>query len=190
MSGVKEAVLGLDVGTSALKAVAIDQAGTTIASRERSYPLLNPAPGWSEQHPEEWWEAARTVLRELSEELESDYRPLALGLSGQMHGMVPLDESGEVVRPAVLWNDQRTGEAVAAIERAVPRREMIERTGNPAITGFQLAKVVWLRDAEPDNFARTRHILFPKDFIGYRLTGELFAEPADASGSNAFNLHA
>ena len=190
MSRLEGVALGLDVGTSALKAVAVDEAGEVVASCDRAYPLLTPQPGWSEQRPEEWWDAARWAIRELLSELEGRYEPLAIGLSGQMHGMVPLDENGAVVRPAILWNDQRTGEAVAAIERSVPRRELIDRTGNPAITGFQLAKVVWLRQAEPQNFARTSNILFPKDFIGYRLTGELFAEPCDASGSNAFNLHA
>lgn len=182
--------LGIDVGTSALKVVAVDDYGNVVASSEKSYPLLTPKPGWSEQQPEEWWRAAKLALSELASHLEGRFTAVALGLSGQMHGMVPLDEAGEVVRPAVLWNDQRTSEAVARIEQAVPRRQMIERTGNPAITGFQLAKVVWLREAEPANYARSRHFLFPKDFIGYRLTGELYAEPSDASGSNAFNLHA
>ncbi|MEX2534832.1 MAG: xylulokinase [Trueperaceae bacterium] len=186
----KRTGLGIDVGTSALKALAVDEAGAVLATSERSYPLLTPQPGWSEQEPEAWWQAAREALAELTARLEGEYEPMALGLSGQMHGMVPLDEAGEVVRPALLWNDQRTGDAVDAIEQAVPRREMIERTGNPAITGFQLAKVVWLREVEPESYARTRHVLFPKDFIGFRLTGELFAEPSDASGSNAFNLHA
>ncbi|HEX7002793.1 MAG TPA: xylulokinase [Trueperaceae bacterium] len=187
---MRGAALGLDVGTSALKAVAVDESGEVIARCDRTYPLLTPRPGWSEQRPEEWWEAARSALRQLAQDVAGEFEPRALGLSGQMHGMVAVDEHGEVVRPAILWNDQRTGDAVRTIEAAVPSREMIERTGNPAITGFQLAKVVWLRQAEPENFERTRHVLFPKDFIGYRLTGELFAEPCDASGSNAFNLHA
>jgi xylulokinase len=182
--------IGLDIGTSGLKAVAVDETGQVVADAEASYPLLTPRPGWSEQEPEAWWDATRQALRELTGSLGGYREPVAVGLSGQMHGMVALDGSGGVVRPALLWNDQRTGEAVRSIEKAVPRGEMIERTGNPAITGFQLAKVVWLKHVEPASFARTRQVLFPKDFVGYRLTGELYAEPSDASGSNAFNLHA
>jgi xylulokinase len=182
--------LGLDVGTSGLKAVALDEDGAVVAEADASYPLLTPRPGWSEQEPAAWWHAAQSALRTLVQRLAGEYRPVALGLSGQMHGMVPLDAGGGPVRPALLWNDQRTGGAVEAIERAVPRQLMIERTGNPAVTGFQLAKVVWLREEEPESFRRTRHILFPKDYLGFRLTGEMFAEPSDASGSNAFNLHA
>jgi len=105
-----------------------------------------------------------------------------------MHGMVPLDSSGEVIRPALLWNDQRTGEAVAWLESKVPRQTFIDRGGNPPITGFQLPKVVWLRDHEPENYARVRHVLFPKDYIAYKLTGQMHAEPSDASGSNCFHL--
>ncbi|MEX2541184.1 MAG: xylulokinase [Trueperaceae bacterium] len=192
MAGRSQSIigLGLDVGTSGLKALAVDEHGQVVAEAEESYPLLTPRPGWSEQEPEAWWAAARTALKELSGRLPASGRVVALGLSGQMHGMVALDGKGSVVRPALLWNDQRTGDAVRAIERAVPRRKLIERTGNPAITGFQVAKVVWLKANEPDAFAATEHVLFPKDFLGYRLTGEMYAEPSDASGSNVFNLHA
>lgn len=182
--------LGIDVGTSALKAVAIDESGRVVAESDHPYPLLTPNPGWSEQDPADWWQAAQAALAEVGGQLAGRFEPVALGLSGQMHGMVPLDRAGEVVRPALLWNDQRTGREVREIETRVPRAEMIERTGNPAITGFQLPKLLWLRNSEPDSFSRTRQVLFPKDFLGYKLTGEMYAEPTDASGSNAFNVHA
>jgi xylulokinase len=112
----------------------------------------------------------------------------AIGLSGQMHGMVALDGDDRVVRPALLWNDQRTGDAVAEIEAAIGRARLVERTGNPAITGFQLPKVVWLRRHEPEAFARTRRVLLPKDYVGLRLSGEAVAEPCDASGTGAYHL--
>ena len=179
--------LGLDVGTSGVRVLAVDERGVVVGETTRAYPLLTPKPGWTEQRPEDWSAATLEALTEMAAELD-DYDILALGLSGQMHGMVPLDASGEPVRPAILWNDQRTGAAVADIERRVPRREMIRRTGNPAITGFHAPKLVWLRSEEPENFARTRHSLLPKDYLGYVLTGELASEPSDNSGTNLFNL--
>ena len=179
--------LGLDVGTSGVRVLAVDGRGVVVGETTRAYPLLTPKPGWTEQRPEDWAEATLEALTETAAEL-GGREVLALGLSGQMHGMVPLDASGEPVRPALLWNDQRTGAAVAEIERRVPRREMIRRTGNPAITGFHAPKLVWLRSEEPENFARTRHSLLPKDYLGYLLTGELASEPSDNSGTNLFNL--
>ena len=187
---MKEAVaLGLDVGTSGLKAIALNAAGERVAEAGASYPLLTPRPGWTEQHPADWVNAARTALSELAGQL-SNHEVVALGLSGQMHGLVPLDAGGEVIRPAPLWNDQRTGAAVLEIEARVPRGELIARTGNPAVTGFQLPKILWLRQAEPEHFARLRHALLPKDYLGYVLSGELATEPSDASGVGALNLAA
>jgi len=178
--------LGIDVGTTSVKVVAVDGAGAVIAEAERDHPLSTPRPGWTEQRPEDWWtgacEATKAILTRLGRQ------PNAVGLSGQMHGMVPLDAAGEVIRPAILWNDQRTGEAVREIDAAIGRRTLIERGGNPAITGFQLAKVVWLKRAEPDSFRRLARVLFPKDYLGFRLTGRAVAEPSDASGSNCFHL--
>ncbi len=181
--------LGLDVGTSGLKAVALNAAGESVAVAGTTYPLLTPQPGWTEQHPQDWVNAAKMALSELASQL-TNYDIVALGLSGQMHGLVPLDGAGEVIRPAPLWNDQRTGAAALEIEARVPRGELIARTGNPAVTGFQLPKIVWLRGAEPQNFARLRHALLPKDYLGFVLTGELVTEPSDASGVGALNLAA
>lgn len=179
--------LGIDVGTSGIKVVAVDPDGRRLTEADRGYPLLTPRPGWTEQRPGDWWEAACAAIRATLESLEGR-DVAAVGLTGQMHGMVPLDADGGVVRPALLWNDQRTGDAVRQIEAAVGRATLIERGGNPAITGFQLPKLVWLRDAEPEAFARVRCVLFPKDYLGLRLTGRAVAEPSDASGSNAFEL--
>lgn len=189
MAQPQPVTIGLDLGTSGLKGLVVSQDGTTLLEASASYPLLTPRQGWTEQDPAEWLRAAREVLRELAAGArERRLEPAAIGLSGQMHGLVALDARGEVVRPAPLWNDQRTGDAVIEIERAVPRAELIGRTGNPAVTGFQLPKLVWLRQAEPHAFARTRRVLLPKDYLGYALTGRMRTEPSDASGTGLLNL--
>lgn len=180
-------VLGLDLGTSGVRVLAVTPDGKVLAETNQSHPLLTPKPGWTEQRPQDWLDASFKALQEMVAQLQ-DLEIVALGLSGQMHGMVPLDAQGKIVRPAILWNDQRTGPAVQEIETRVPRAELIQRTGNPAITGFQLPKLVWLRASEPEAFARTRHVLLPKDYLAYVLTGEMIAEPSDASGTNCFNL--
>ncbi len=180
-------VLGLDLGTSGVRVLAVDLGGKLIAEVNRSYPLLTPRPGWTEQRPGDWAKETLTALKEMADKL-AGHDILGLGLSGQMHGMVPLDAHGEVVRNAILWNDQRTGAAITEMEERVPRQMMIQRTGNPAITGFHVGKLLWLRSEEPENFAKTKHSLLPKDYIGYLLTGELASEPSDNSGSNCFNL--
>jgi xylulokinase len=184
-------VVGLDLGTSGLKAVALNRGGERVAEASRAYPLFTPRPGWTEQRPEDWAGALVAALRDLTQTLkEANAVPLALGLSGQMHGAVFLDRHGEALCPAPLWNDQRTAGAVAEIERAVPRAELIARTGNRAVTGFQLPKLLWLRQAEPSLFARTAHVLLPKDYLGFLLTGQLRTEASDASGVGALNLAA
>ena len=180
-------VVGLDLGTGGVRAIAIDLQGQIIAQATRSYPLLTPQPGWTEQNSSDWVEASLDALFDVTQQLDG-YRAIALGLSGQMHGMVPLDAQGKAIRPAILWNDQRTGKAVVEIEAAIPRHELIQRTGNPAITGFQLSKLLWLRTEEPQAYTRLWRILLPKDYLGYVLTGEPFTEPSDASGVGCLNL--
>ncbi len=179
--------LGLDLGTSGVRVLAVNAKGNVIAEVNKHYPLLTPQPGWTEQNPSDWAKQSLLALKDMAKKVKG-YDIIGLGLSGQMHGMTPLDAKGEVVRPAILWNDQRTGEAVKAMEKAVPRKDFIQRTGNPAITGFHLPKLVWLRKAEPDNFKRTKHSLLPKDYIGYILTGHMASEPSDNSGTNCFHL--
>lgn len=187
MAGDGDLALGVDVGTSGVGVVALDRSGRAVARADHPVPLHTPRPGWTEQDPGDWLRAAEAGLRDVARAV-GPARVAAVGLSGQMHGMVALDADDRVVRPALLWNDQRTGDAVAEIEAAFPRARLIERTGNPAITGFQLPKVVWLRRHEPEAFARTVRVLLPKDYLGFHLTGEAVAEPADASGTNAYHL--
>jgi len=186
---LKPVSIGIDLGTSGLKTIALTPEGHTVAETSASYPLLTPRPGWTEQYPSDWLEATRKTLSELAQKLSlTGHVPIAIGLSGQMHGMVPLDAKGNVVRPAPLWNDQRTAEACAEIEAAIPRKELIQRTGNPAVTGFQLPKLIWLRKAEPENYARTALVLLPKDYLAFALTGRAATEPSDASGIGTLNL--
>ena len=143
-----EVTLGLDLGTSGVKVVALGADGRVLAQATQGYPLLTPHPGWTEQRPQDWVEATLGALKSVAGQLlAAGHTPLALGLSGQMHGAVFLDAHGEVIRPAPLWNDQRTAGAVAEIEAAVPRAELIARTGNRAVTGFQLPKLLWLRQS-------------------------------------------
>ena len=180
-------VVGLDLGTGGVRAIAVNLQGQIIAQTTRSYPLFTPQPGWTEQNSSDWVEASLDALFDVTQQLDG-YRAIALGLSGQMHGMVPLDAQGKAIRPAILWNDQRTGKAVVEIEATIPRQELIQRTGNPAITGFQLPKLLWLRTEEPQAYARLWQILLPKDYLGYVLTGESVTEPSDASGVGCLNL--
>lgn len=186
MSG-PSVTIGLDVGTSGLKAVALDDAGRVVAEADASYPLLTPQPGWTEQRPEDWWRAAGEALGRLCNTVSPD-AVRAVGVSGQMHGMVALDAGGRPIRPALLWNDQRTGAQVEALERTIARDELVRRTGNPAVTGFQLPKLLWLRDSEPEHYDAVRTVLFPKDWIAHALTGERAGEATDASGSGAFAI--
>ena len=173
-------MLGIDIGTTGAKGVALSADGRVLASATDSYPLSTPQPGWSEQDPELWWTAAQRLLDVLPDG--------PVGLSGQMHGLVVLDEHGEVLRPAILWNDQRTAAECLEIERRVGLEHLIELTGNRALTGFTAPKLLWLRTHEPETYERIRHILLPKDYVRYRLTGELTIDAADASGTLLFDV--
>lgn len=172
--------LGIDVGTSGVKALLIDESGRVVADAHAEVPLSTPRPGWSEQDPNDWWTATEQCIAAIGE------RPDAVGLSGQMHGSTFLDEAGKVIRPALLWNDQRTAEQVAFIDRKVGHDRIRQITANPPLTGFQLPKLLWLRDHEPEAYARVRQVLLPKDYIRYRLTGVYATEVSDASGTGAF----
>jgi len=176
--------LGIDIGTSGTKTLAMDEQGQILASALDTYPCYVPKPLWSEQDPEDWWQATiksvRTVMKKARLK-PADVR--AIGLSGQMHGSVFLDKHHKVVRRAILWNDQRTAAECREIEqRAGGVRELIRMVANPAMTGFTAPKILWLRNNEPKNFAKTRKILLPKDEIRRRLTGEFATEVSDASG--------
>jgi xylulokinase len=179
---VTEALVGLDVGTTGVKALAITPLGEVVASAEESYPLSTPRPDWSEQDPEDWWRASERALSQLGAET-----PL-VGLSGQMHGLVCLDDRDRVLRPAILWNDQRTAAECAEIEERVGLDRLIELTGNRALTGFTAPKLLWLRRHEPDVYARIHRIVLPKDYVRLRLTGEWAIDAADASGTLLFDV--
>ena len=177
--------LGIDVGTSGTKTLAMRTDGKILATATVEYPLSSPKPGWSEQDPEHWWQAAirsvRAVLK-LGKIKSADVA--GIGLSGQMHGSVFLDSRGKVIRPAILWNDQRTSAECAEIEsRAGGRAPLIELVANPALTGFTAPKILWLRKHEPRNYERVRQVLLPKDFVRFRLSGEFATELSDASGT-------
>jgi xylulokinase len=183
-----DAFLGVDVGTSGVKAVAVDARGDVVASATRPLALRTPRPGWAEQDPEAWWDATREVVREVAARVGAA-RVAAIGLSGQMHSSVFLDRAGEVIRPALLWCDGRTTAQCAEITRLAGGEEKLrEWVSNPALEGFTLPKVLWLRAHEPDAYARVATVLLAKDFIRYRLTGALATEPSDASGTLMFDV--
>jgi xylulokinase len=177
-------LVGVDVGTTGVKAVALTPEGRVVARAEHAYPLSTPRPGWAEQDPEDWWRAAEAAVSSLAGDA------IAIGLTGQMHGLVALDEHDRVLRPAILWNDQRTGDECREIEERVGRERLLELTGNPALTGFTAPKLLWLRRHEPETFARIRRVLLPKDYVRLRLTGEHATDVADASGTLLFDVGA
>jgi xylulokinase len=176
--------LGIDVGTSGTKTLAVNDRGKIVGQALATYPCYHPKPLWSEQDPEDWWEATVKTVRSAVKQAKlkpADVR--AIGLSGQMHGSVFLDKQDRVIRRALLWNDQRTGAECEEIERrAGGREQLISMVANPALTGFTAPKILWLRNHEPKNFAKTVKILLPKDEIRRRLTGEFATEVSDASG--------
>jgi xylulokinase len=175
------ALVGLDLGTGGVRAVALDEDGSVVADASAGYPLHSPRPGWTEQEPADWWGSAREVLGRVASEVGGDVA--GIGLTGQMHGSVFLDSSDEVVRPALLWNDQRTQEQCDEITESVGAERLIELAGNPALTGFQAPKVLWLREEEPENYERTARVLLPKDYVRLLLTGEHATDVSDASGT-------
>jgi xylulokinase len=176
--------LGIDVGTSGTKTLAINGRGKILGQAMATYPCYHPKPLWSEQDPDDWWQATVKTVRAVVKKAKlksADVR--AIGLSGQMHGSVFLDKQNRIVRRALLWNDQRTAAECEEIERrAGGRQRLIQMVANPALTGFTAPKILWLRNNEPKNFAKTVKILLPKDEIRRRLTGEFATEVSDASG--------
>jgi len=176
-------LVGLDVGTTGAKALAVTPQGEVLARAEEGYLLSTPRPGWSEQDPEDWWRASQAVLAAVGAE-----EAAGIGLSGQMHGLVTLDEADHVIRPAILWNDQRTAAECAEIEELIGLERLIGFTGNRALTGFTAPKLLWVRRHEPEAYARVRHVLLPKDYVRLRLTGEHLTDVADASGTLLFDV--
>jgi xylulokinase len=176
-------LLGIDVGTSGAKALLIDESGQVLKEAMAEYPLSTPKPLWSEQNPEDWWAGVQACLAQINEP-----KPDAIGLTGQMHGAVFLDKDDQVIRPAILWNDQRTAEECAEIEATVGRERVMRITCNPPLTGFQAPKLLWLRNHELSNYQQLRTLLLPKDYVRLRLTGEKVTDVSDASGAGVFNV--
>lgn len=182
-------LIGIDVGTSATKTVLFDENGRTVASASKEYPLSQPKNGWAEQNPEDWRDAVfETVAGVVARSGVEKTSVKGIGISGQMHGLVMLDESGKVIRPSIIWCDQRTSAEVEDMLRILPRERWIEITANPPLTGWTASKILWVRKHEPDNYARCRHILLPKDYIRYVLTGVFATEVSDASGMQLLDV--
>lgn len=177
--------LGIDIGTSGTKTLAIREDGSILASATAEYPLSHPKPGWSEQDPEHWWQATISTTKQVLKKGGIKKEEVAgIGLSGQMHGSVFLDKKHDVIRPALLWNDQRTAAECDEITKAAGGREaLIGLVANPALTGFTAPKILWLRNKEKKNFDRVVKVLLPKDYVRLRLTGEFASEVSDASGT-------
>jgi xylulokinase len=180
-------LLGVDIGTSGAKALAIDEAGKIVVRAAREYSLHTPRPLWAEQNPHDWWDAACQCIRQITQEIPAE-EIAGIGLSGQMHGLVMLDENGEVLRPAILWCDQRTQAQCDFITEKVGADLLVEETCNPVLTGFTAPKIIWVRDSEPEIFARARMHLLPKDYLRFKLTGEFATEVSDASGTSLLNV--
>jgi len=182
-------LLGIDLGTSGTKTVLFRQDGTALALSTVEYPLSQPENGWAEQAPEDWWNAAiQTISAVLKKSAVNPDDIAGLGISGQMHGLVMLDEAGEVLRPCIIWADQRTGRECEEITEIVGAKRMIEITANPALTGFTAGKIRWVQKHQPEIYAKCRHILLPKDYLRYMLTGDFATEVSDASGMQLLDV--
>ncbi len=174
--------IGIDIGTTSVKLLAIDEQGHVVRSTSREYPIYFPRALWSEQNPEDWWDRTIDGLKELIADLDHD-EIKAVSFSGQMHGLVVLDETDQVIRPAILWNDQRTEKQCKYLNEEVGQSIISDWTGNLALTGFTAPKILWLRENEPENFARVKKIMLPKDYVAYRMSGVFATDMSDASGT-------
>src|SRR5829696_7063263 len=181
--------LGIDTSTTGSKALIMDERGEVIAAASSPHTLQTPRPRWSEQDPREWWEAVAASIRSALETAGiGGERIEAVGLTGQMHGLVLLNDGGNVLRPAILWNDQRTQSQCDEIQARIGKEKFIQITGNVALTGFTAPKILWVKENEPEVYARAKHVLLPKDYIRYKLTGEFAMDKADGAGTVLFDL--
>jgi xylulokinase len=181
--------LGIDISTTGSKAIVIDERGEIRATASSPHTLQSPRPLWSEQDPGQWWDAAGASTRAALELAGLAAEEVAaVGLTGQMHGLVLLDEAGEVLRPAILWNDQRTQAQCDEIHARVGKEKFIQITGNVALTGFTAPKILWVQENEPEVYARIAHVLLPKDFVRYKLTGSMAMDKADGAGTVLMDL--
>lgn len=182
-------LIGADIGTSGTKTVLFDTAGNVVSSATVEYPLYQPQNGWAEQDPADWWDAVVRTIQTVVKESGVDAGDIkGIGLSGQMHGLVMLDENGRVLRRSIIWCDQRTAKECDEITEKVGAKRLIEITANPALTGFTASKILWVRNNEPEIYAKCKHILLPKDYVRYMLTGEFATEVSDASGMQLLDI--
>ncbi|HJS17737.1 MAG TPA: xylulokinase [Anaerolineales bacterium] len=183
--------LGIDTSTTSSKALIVDNSGQVVAVASSPHTLQTPRPLWSEQDPRQWWQAVAASIRSVLEKSGLSGEAIgAIGLTGQMHGLVLLDEAGNVLRPAILWNDQRTQSQCDEIHARIGRERFIQITGNVSLTGFTAPKILWVSENEPEVFSKARQVLLPKDYIRYRLTGEYAMDKADGAGTVLFDLQA
>ncbi|MCL2124751.1 MAG: xylulokinase [Oscillospiraceae bacterium] len=182
-------LLGIDIGTSGTKTVLFDESGIPQAKTTIEYPMRQPRNGWAEQDPDDWWNAVASGIKAvLAAEPHIAEDIAAIGLSGQMHGLVMLDKHGKVLRPSIIWCDQRTGAECEQMKNIVGEKRILEITANPPMTGFTASKILWVQNNEPDIYAKCAHILLPKDYIRYKLTGEYATEVSDASGMQLMDV--
>ena len=173
--------IGIDLGTSAVKLLLMEAKGTIQNSVSKAYPLYFPHPGWSEQHPEDWWNAVSEGILELTKEIDKS-KVAGISFGGQMHGLVILDHEDKVIRPAILWNDGRSTEETDYLNQVIGKEKLSKYTANIAFAGFTAPKILWVRNKEPENFARISKIMLPKDYIAYQLSGTFCTDVSDASG--------
>ena len=182
-------LIGIDLGTSGTKTVLFNEEGTAVCSATEEYPMYQPHNGWAEQNPADWWNACiTTVNRVLSESNVNPADIAGVGFSGQMHGLVMLDGQGEVIRNSIIWCDGRTAPECEEITERVGGSRLVEITANNALTSFTAGNILWVRNHEPEIYKRCRHILLPKDYIRYKLTGRYGMEASDASGMNMLDI--
>lgn len=179
--------IGIDLGTSAVKLILTDESGTILRTVSKAYPLSQPQPHWSEQNPQDWWNGVCEGLNELTAGVDRQ-QVAGIGVGGQMHGLVMLDENDCPLRPAILWNDTRTGKETAYFNDVIGKDKLQSWTGNIAFAGFTAPKLLWVRENEPDLFARCKKICLPKDYINYKLTGVFATDVSDASGTLYFDV--
>lgn len=181
--------IGIDASTTATKAILVDDSGAVVAVAASEYSFETPKPLWSEQHPNLWWDASvKSIKQVLAATGINPADVKGIGLTGQMHGLVLLDENGEVLRPAILWNDQRTGAECDEIRAKLGKERLVQITGNDALTGFTSPKILWVKNNEPAIYAKTRQILLPKDFVRFKLTGKYATDRAGGSGTALFDV--
>ncbi|MBQ8327932.1 MAG: xylulokinase [Lachnospiraceae bacterium] len=179
--------IGIDLGTSAVKMLLMDEKGKIEKIVSKEYPLYFPNPGWSEQKPEDWWDAVVEGMKELTSECDKS-KVAGISFGGQMHGLVILDENDDVIRPALLWNDGRTTEETDYLNQVIGKETLSKYTANIAFTGFTAPKILWIKNKEPENFAKIKKIMLPKDYIAYKLSGSFCTDVSDASGMLIFDV--